>query len=154
VANLFPAPNLAGREDLPNNYFSAPSDSDDADQYDLRGDHYLTDNQRIFVRYSRRNQNKAQPGPLPMPADGASGQTIDMRADNLAFNHSTTIGAAKHNEIRVGWTHFPGNFDHPFKENLNKTFGIKNAPGETFGMASIRVTLSSASPLSPRLARA
>ncbi|MEZ5361330.1 MAG: hypothetical protein R2748_03045 [Bryobacterales bacterium] len=28
IANLYPAPNIAGRENQPNNYFYSPSDSD------------------------------------------------------------------------------------------------------------------------------
>jgi hypothetical protein len=132
VSEVYPQSNIAGREDLPNNFFYAPSNSDDADQFDFRVDHSMSDRQKLFVRYSRRLQDKNFPGIMPLPADGQSAESVNLSADNVAVGHSLTIGANKHNEIRVGWVRFPGDYNHPYTENLNKQFGIKNAPGDSF----------------------
>ena len=73
IANLYPAPNIQGREHLPNNFFFSPSDSDDADQYDMRFDHNFNDTHRFFARYSIRDQFVYQNGILPEPAIGGTG---------------------------------------------------------------------------------
>ena len=132
VADLYPAPNIAGREFLPNNYYLAPSDADDANQYDFRGDHNLTDMHRVFIRYSIRDQRRDTPGRLPLPADGGTGEFLTADAHNVAANLGSTLGATRHNELRFGWSHFPAVFDIPYTENLNKKFGIRNAPGDSF----------------------
>jgi hypothetical protein len=133
VADFFPAPNIPGREHQPNNFFYAPKDTERTDQYDFRGDHHINDFHRIFVRYSVRNQDELQPGPMPLPADGAAGQTLDLDADNVVLNYNATLGTTMYNEMRFGWTHFPANFNHVFTENINKQVGIKGAPGDSFG---------------------
>ncbi|MBI3679049.1 MAG: carboxypeptidase regulatory-like domain-containing protein [Acidobacteria bacterium] len=135
VADLYPSPSISGREHLPNNFFLSPSDSDDADQYDLRFDHNITDSHRMFIRYSIRNQLTDQPGPLPYPATGGIGQIVVLDADNVTMTLNSTFGSNKNNELRFGFTHFPTRFDIPsaFQENLNPKLGIKGAPGDTFG---------------------
>ncbi|MEZ5391696.1 MAG: hypothetical protein R2724_02205 [Bryobacterales bacterium] len=131
IANLYPAPNIAGRENQPNNYFYSPSDSDDADQYDMRFDHNFSDKHRFFGRYSLRDQFVNQNGVLPNPAVGGTGQTVDLLGQNWAFNLSSAFKPTLFNELRVGYTYFPTTFDIPIKENLNKEFGIKGAFGDT-----------------------
>ncbi|MDA2928967.1 TonB-dependent receptor [Acidobacteria bacterium AH-259-O06] len=133
VMALYPLPNIAGRENKVDNYFFAPSDTNDTDQYDFRVDHNFNDFQRIFVRYSLRDQFKNQPGPLPFPAMGGTGQTVVLEGQNIGANYSVTFNPRTHNEFRFGWTWFPTLFDIPFKENFNKKLGIKGAPGDTFG---------------------
>ncbi|MEK7408618.1 MAG: TonB-dependent receptor [Acidobacteriota bacterium] len=132
VADIYPAPNIAGLEHLPNNYFFSPSESDDADQHDFRVDHNFSDNDRFFVRYSIRNQLNIEPGPLPVPALGGDGQTVRLDGDNVVANYSRALSATMFNEFRIGWSHFPTSFDIPVRENLNKKFGIRGAPGDTF----------------------
>jgi hypothetical protein len=131
VIDVYPLPNIAGRDNLPNNYFFAPSDSNDANQYDFRVDHYISNSERMFVRYSRRRQFVNQPGVLPMPADGGTAQTTILNGDNVAMNLSSTINAKTINEFRFGYSHFPTRYDIPYTENLNQKFGIKGAPGDT-----------------------
>ena len=133
VADIYPAPNISGRDELPNNFFFGPVNSDDANQYDGRVDHYISDSQRVFVRYSRRSQNKLKPGPLPLPADGALWQTSVLSGNNLVVNYSATLSSAIHNEVRVGYIHFPGNHDLASHENFNQLLGVKGAPGDSFG---------------------
>ncbi len=132
VLALYPAPNISGRDHLPNNYFYSPSQTNDADQYDFRWDNNFNDSQRMFVRYSIRDQDKFNPGPLPYPAMGGTGETVVIDGKNLAVNLSSTLGASMHNEFRFGYSALPTRFDIPFDENWNERLGIKGAPGDTF----------------------
>ena len=133
VAKLYPAPNIQGRENLPNNFFFSPSDSDDADQYDVRFDHNFTDKHRFFARYSLRDQFVDQNGILPYPAIGGTGQTVDLLGHNFATSFNSAFTPTLFNELRVGYTYFPTTFDIPFTENLNPELGIKGAFGDTLG---------------------
>lgn len=133
VVAVYPLPNIAGRENLPDNFFFSPTLSDDADQYDFRVDHTFNSLHRIFGRYSIRDQFKDEPGPLPFPATGGLGQTVNLPGQNIAVNYNATLSPSIHNEFRFGWTWFPTKFDIQFKENLNPQFGIKGAPGDSFG---------------------
>ncbi|MBY0504225.1 MAG: carboxypeptidase regulatory-like domain-containing protein [Bryobacteraceae bacterium] len=133
ILNLSPASNVAGLDNAPNNYFYSPKDSDNANQYDFRGDHNFSANQRFFARYSRRDQFRNENGSLPAPATGGGGQTVDLQGHNLVASLSSTLGTTLFNELRFGYSKFDTKFDIPFTENLNKKFGIKNAPGDSFG---------------------
>jgi hypothetical protein len=132
VIDLYPAPNIAGRENLPDNYFFSPTDSDDANQYDMRGDHNFSEKHRFFARYSLRDQFRNQAGTLPYPAMGGQGQTVDLKGHNIVGNLSSTLRPTVFNELRFGFSQFDTAFDIPFTENLNPQFGILNAPGDTF----------------------
>jgi hypothetical protein len=133
VAALYPTSNIAGRDDLPNNYFYSPSDADDAEQFDFRGDHNISDNHRFFVRYSLRDQSVLEPGPLPYPATGGNGQTTALKGHNLATAFTSSFSPTVLHEVRFGLSRFDTVFDILYTENLNARFGIKNAPGDTFG---------------------
>jgi hypothetical protein len=132
LIELYPASNILGRDNLPDNYFYSPSNSDDAHQADIRLDHNLSDSHRFFVRYSLRDQFRNEPGVLPYPATGGQGQTVDLKAHNIAASLSSTISPTTYNELRFGFSKFDTAFDIPFSENLNPQFGILNAPGDSF----------------------
>jgi Carboxypeptidase regulatory-like domain len=132
VAN-YPLPNIPGRENLPNNFFFSPSDTDDANQYDVRVDHNFTAKDRAFFRWSIRRDFKLQNGPLPISANGGGlGQTVDLPADNVVASWTHTFSSTLYNEARFGFTHYPTRFDILDQENLNKQLGVKGAPGDTF----------------------
>jgi hypothetical protein len=131
IADLYPAPNIAGREHQPNNFFFSPSDSDDADQYDMRFDHNFSEKHRFYARYSIRDQFVNQNGILPYPVTGGTGQTVDLLGHNWAFNLASALKPNVFNELRVGYTYFPTTFNIPFTENLNREFGILGAFGDT-----------------------
>jgi Carboxypeptidase regulatory-like domain/TonB dependent receptor-like, beta-barrel len=133
VIKLYPDPNIEGRENDTNNYFFSPSAKDDADQYDWRGDYSFSDKHRFYARYSKRNQNKLDPGPLPLPADGGLWTTTVLPGHNIAANLNSSFGSTMTNEARFGYTYFPTRFDIPYTDNLNAQFGVKNAPGDKFG---------------------
>ncbi len=133
IAANYPLPNIPGRENLPNNFFFSPSDTDDANQYDIKVDHNFMAKDRAFFRWSVRRDFKLQNGPLPLSANGGGlGQTVDLPADNGVGNWTHTFTPTIYNEFRFGFTHYPTRFDILDKENLNKKFGIPGAPGDTF----------------------
>lgn len=131
IAALYPAPNIAGREHLKNNFFFSPSKKIDSHQYDMKVDWNITNSTRAFGRYSIRDEFVDDPGPLPAPAIGGTGQTIDLPGQNWASALTSSIGPTMFNEARFGYTYFPTRFDIPITEPLNEKFGIKGAPGDT-----------------------
>lgn len=133
VIDFYPAPNIPGREHLTDNYFFSPTDSNDANQYDMRGDHNFSDRHRFFARYSLRDQFRNENGTLPYPATGGLGQTVDLNGHNVVGNLSSTLSTTVFNELRFGFSKFDTRFDIPFTENLNAQLGIRNAPGDSFG---------------------
>ena len=80
----YPAPNISGREHLRNNHFFSPADTIDHNQYDMRFDYNINNNNRWFARYSIRDEFVLQNGSLPLPANGGNGQTIDLPGQNWA----------------------------------------------------------------------
>ena len=127
----YPAPNIGGRENLRDNYFFAPADTIDHNQYDMKVDWNINDSTRAFGRYSIRDEFVLQNGPLPLPANGGVGQTIDLPGQNWAAAVNSTFGATMFNEVRFGYTFFPTRFDIPFTEALNPVYGVKGAPGDS-----------------------
>lgn len=138
VAKLYPASNISGRDDQPNNYFYSPNDADDADQYDFRGDHNFNDNHRVFVRYSLRDQFVNEPGTLPFPATGGQGQTTTLKGHNIASALTSSVTPAILNELRFGWSKFDTAFDVAETEDRNAQLGIKNAPIDTYDPKGMR----------------
>jgi hypothetical protein len=133
IIDLYALPNVGGREFQPNNFFFAPSDQDTSNQYDLKIDHNFSDKDRTFYRWSVRRDFKLQNGPLPQSAfSGGLGQTVDLPSDNIMGSWTRTITPSLYNEARFGFTHYPTKFDILQTENLNKAFGVKGAPGDTF----------------------
>jgi hypothetical protein len=133
ILALYPKANIGTDDNLTNNFYFGPSDSDDADQYDFRGDHNFNDKHRFFARYSLRDQFRNQNGYLPYPAMGGQGQTVKLKGHNIASALSSVLTSSLFNELRFGYSQFDTAFDIPFTENLNKQFGIKNSPGDSMG---------------------
>jgi len=130
VLSQYPASNIPGLDNAPNNYFFSPSDSDDADQYDFRGDHNINESHRFFARFSRRNQDRLENGILPFPAAGGQGQSVVLRGNNLASSLTSTLSPSIFNDLRFGWTQFNTILDIPYDTWDNPTLGIKNAPAD------------------------
>lgn len=133
VIKEYPVSNIAGRDNLTDNYFYSPTDKNDSDQYDFRGDHNFSDKHRFFARYSLRDQFRDEPGILPYPATGGQGQTVRLKGHNISSALSSSLTAAMFNEVRFGFSQFDTAFDIQFTENLNARYGIRNAPGDKFG---------------------
>ncbi|MFB3904136.1 MAG: carboxypeptidase regulatory-like domain-containing protein [Acidobacteriota bacterium] len=133
IINLYPLPNIAGRENDTSNYTVSPGDQGNQSSYDFRIDHYLNDSHRIFGRYSLRDQLTSHPGPFLYEGAPIGGDITDILSHNVAANYNATLRPNLTNEARFGWTWMDTALDLPEKENLNAKFGIKNAVGTTFG---------------------
>jgi hypothetical protein len=133
IVDFYPLPNIPGRDYQPNNFFFAPSDIDTSNQYDIKVDHNFTSRDRTFFRYSIRRDDKFQNGPLPPSAFGGGlGQTVFLPSDNVMGSWTKSLTPTLYNEARFGYVHYPTRFDILQTENLNKKFGIKGVPGDTF----------------------
>ncbi len=130
IIKLYPASNVAGLDNTVNNYFFSPNNADDANQYDFRGDHNISDRHRFFARWSQRNQDILEPGTLPFPAAGGQGQAIVLRGKNLASALTSSLSSNVFNELRFGWSQFNTVLDIPYETYDNANYGIKNAPAD------------------------
>jgi hypothetical protein len=136
VLALYPMPNVPGQEYQNNNYFRSPSDPDDSRQLDFRIDHSFSANDRVFYRHSFRRQNVLNNSALPLETGACcddGGQRLELKGDNLTMNWTHTFSPTIYNEARFGFTQFPTRFNVLLLEPLNAKFGIKNAPGDSFG---------------------
>ncbi|MBI2689620.1 MAG: TonB-dependent receptor [Acidobacteria bacterium] len=126
LLDLYPRPNSG--TGIVNNYFFAPTEKNDVNSYDFKGDHNISDRQRFSARYSKRTRDRYEPGPLPLPADGGLGTTTAIDSHSVVGTHSATIGASATNEARFGFTRIVSRFDIPFDKPLYDQFGIKGIP--------------------------
>ena len=122
VGGLYPAPNLGG---IANNYYYAGSFADNPNEVDSRVDHIFNSKNRAFARYSRRWNDQATPGPLPLPADGAAWTTLNLQANSLAADLNTTVTPSLDNDFRLGYSTLNTNLGIPATQNLNQQYGIK-----------------------------
>lgn len=90
-----------------NNFRRTAAESDAADQFDTRLDHYLTPRQRAFVRWSFLRDYGEPAAPLPdgsgAISTGIIGNTL-TRADGIAAEHTWTRSDYSANQFRFGWT--------------------------------------------------
>ena len=88
------------------------------------------------MRYSRRNRDRYEPGPLPLPADGGLATTTKIRSQSIAGSYNLTLTPSMANEFRFGWTNFPTSFDIPYDKALFADFGIKGIPKTNFDISN------------------
>ncbi len=133
IIDLYPLPNIAGKENDVNNYTVSPGNQGNLSSYDFRIDHYLNDSHRIFGRYSLRDQLNSNPGPFEFEGAPFGGDVTDILSHNVAVNYNATLRPNLTNEAKFGWTWMDTALDISEKENLNAKFGIKGAVGTAFG---------------------
>lgn len=126
LLSLYPTP--TDNSKITENYFYSPTEKNDVNSYDFKGDHNLTDNSRLSIRYSRRDRDRFEPGPLPLPADGGLSTTTSILSQSVAATHVATIGPSVTNEFRFGMTLLPSSFDIPYDTPLFDQYGIKGIP--------------------------
>jgi hypothetical protein len=128
---LIPAPNLPGTRNasgqLINNYLINPNTLRQDNQFDVKVDHAVSQNNRLFVRYSFQKTHRDQPATLP---HGDAGTTFgagdgNIKAQSFALNDTHTFNANWLNEFRVGYSYikfFMTSID--FQQNLADSVGI------------------------------
>ncbi len=111
IDQLYPTPNTDGSRNATtgqviNNYLINPIKERQDNQFDVKVDHNLTQNNRFFTRYSYEKTHRLQPASLP---HGDAGVTFgagdgNIKAQGLAFNDTHTISSSWLNEFRFGWS--------------------------------------------------
>jgi hypothetical protein len=131
MQQLIPAPNTAGTRSstgqIINNYLINPTLERQDNQFDLKVDHSLLPNNRLFVRYSYEKTHRFLPATLP---HGDAGVTFgagdgNIKAQGLAFNDTHTMSSSWLNEFRFGWSQvkfFMTSID--YGQNLAEKVGI------------------------------
>jgi hypothetical protein len=129
--DLIPAPNQAGSRNATgqtiNNYLNNPATLRQDNQFDVKVDHALSQDNRFFVRYSFQKTHRDQPATLP---HGDAGFTFgagdgNITAHSFALNDNHTISSNWLNEFRVGYSYikfFMTSID--YGQNLANAVGI------------------------------
>lgn len=134
LLTLYPLP--TDNTKIVNNYFYSPSESNDVNTYDLKGDHNIDDTSRLSVRYSRRDRDRFEPGPLPLPSDGGLATTTNIVSHSVAASYSKTFSASLTNEFRFGLTKMITAFDIPYDKPSFDEYGIKGIPKTNFATSN------------------
>lgn len=97
---LFPQPTRATSNIASPNYQLLRSVQNDNDQFDVRVDHNLTNNQRVFGRISKKDISRNTPTNLP---DTLGDRVNSLDPINLVIAHNWIARANLLNEFRFGW---------------------------------------------------
>ncbi|MDX2029446.1 MAG: TonB-dependent receptor [Blastocatellia bacterium] len=98
--SLYPLPNAGATDRIRvANYIRNSSSSLDSNQYDVRVDHYLTQNQSVFARWTWKSVNQDSPNILSLPSN-----TNFDKYKILVASHNYTITPSLLNEARFGMT--------------------------------------------------
>jgi hypothetical protein len=129
IAALYPAPNQPG---LVNNYASLVPQTDDANQYDFRGDHNFREHDKLFARFSKLNHRILRGSICPAPGNCGMQMTLPLIVTNDAWS---VVGGQTHilssnavNEFRLGYSNNQSFQQSPAEEPLFDEFGIKGVP--------------------------
>jgi hypothetical protein len=111
VLNALPLPNISGVAPGVNNYATSTVENYNTNQFDVRGDHYVTNKLRYFGRYSYLWANIIAPGPFGLyggtafPALGFSG-TSNALNQNIASNAIYTFSPTLVGDLRFGMSRY------------------------------------------------
>jgi hypothetical protein len=130
---LYPATTNAA---IVNNYYFSGTDRNDWNSYDFKGDELFNDTNRLSVRYSQRDKNQYQNGPLPLPADGGLATTTFINSKSVVGSYVRTLSATTNNELRIGQSRMPTRFDIPYDKPLFDQYGIKGIPKTNFASSN------------------
>jgi hypothetical protein len=122
---LYPQPINTG---IVNNYYFSAADRNDWNNYDFKGDENFNDTNRLSVRYSRRDKDQYQNGPLPLPADGGLATTTAINSNSFVGSYVRTLSPTINNELRIGQSRMPTAFDIPYDKPLFDQYGIRGIP--------------------------
>jgi hypothetical protein len=124
----YPLPNLTGSS----NYVQTGTEPENQDQADLRVDHYFTEMQRVFLRYTFLHDDDTPVTPLP---DGSGSLTSGVighavtRADAIASDYTWTLSPMALNQFRFGYSR--RDLDQSSLQNGGIT--VPGLPANSFG---------------------
>ena len=135
IINVSPNPNTFS-PNLDNNFVGAPVDRNQTNQFDLRGDHNISQKLSAFGRYSYSKTNFFRPAPRPGLSEGSFNDTFgtaDLKSQQVASGLVWVITPALVSETRFGYAlgdyfQLPPNFGSGCPGEL---IGLKNAPTDT-----------------------
>lgn len=129
IAALYPDPNQAGTV---NNYASNQRESDNADQFDVRGDHAFSDRDKIFTRFSRSDRESLRSSIFAAPGNGGAFGTLPLRVIPIAWSvaggYTRVFSSAMVNELRINFTKNDSDQLTTAEKSLYADFGIKGVP--------------------------
>jgi len=129
LAALYPDPNQPGTV---NNYASIQRQTDNADQYDVRGDHTFGDRDKVFVRFSRSDRESVTSPIFAAPGNGGAFGTAPLRvvpqAYSVAGGYTRVFSASAVNELRLNYTQNDSDQLALADQPLYDQFGINGVP--------------------------
>jgi hypothetical protein len=144
LINLFPLPNRAvpaGQAPDKANFSMTPVATWTGDQFDVRIDHRISDNNQLFGHVTFENRPQYAPVPLPGLAGGCCGGNQNMREQNDAIGYTHTFRNNLLNDVRVAFIRYAVHSTPvDFGQNISDQVGIPNANRgneETSGLANI-----------------
>jgi hypothetical protein len=130
LLNLYPSQDVPG---LFNNYANNPIIRNKVNQFDVRGDEYISQRDTMFARASYSDNPTYLPGPFSGIADGgAFAQGYQTATSiNLALSETHTFSPSTINEARLGFTRIGTSRNQPFASDLSNIpgkYGIQDIP--------------------------
>jgi len=129
IAALYPAPNQPG---LVNNYAALVPQTDDANQYDFRGDHNFSERDKLFARFNKVDRNFLRGGICPAPGNCGAQLTLPQSLTNDAWSaaagYTHVFSSNAVNEVRLGFSNNKNFLQSPAERPLFDEFGIKGVP--------------------------
>jgi len=103
----YPAPNQAGDAQGRNNYISDQVRSDDFYSFTVRGDHQISQNQRLFVRYNRNDRSELRSSWTGV-VNGVdpTGSYLFRINNQVTIDHVWTMSSGMLLNLRGGWAEF------------------------------------------------
>jgi hypothetical protein len=129
----FPVPTPNPLITTPGTYINTVTNRIQSDKFDVRIDHYMTSNWRLFGRYSFSDSTTFRPAPFNGYAEGSNndqfGNTL-TRGQSAVVGNTLTLSPTTILDLRLGYTRlganvFPPNFGSPSSTEL---LGIPNLP--------------------------
>jgi hypothetical protein len=143
IINLYPKPNLTGSV---NNFLGQPSQPENHVQNTFRGDHQLSPNDNLTLRYSMGIVNIFQPYPEGVSTNGAVPGFGDYHYDhthNAMIREQHTFGANAINSLLIAFNRFSRDFlPQNYQTNVGALWGVDwlNLPPRDYGYPTISVT--------------
>jgi len=143
ILKLYPEPNLTGSV---NNFLGQPSQPENHVQNTFRGDHQLSPNDSLTLRYSMGIVNIFQPYPEGVSVAGAVPGFGDYDYDhthNAMIREQHTFGANAINSLLIAFNRFSRDFvPQNDQTDVGTLWGVNwlNLPPRDFGYPTISVT--------------